>query len=699
MATIERIDLYNINQNSRYNHTASTVIKNFDSKKHRILLRVDNIIYDVLDRFTSKNIYIPIDKKKGLQPPLGFGQPKLKTVTIYAQLYDYQNDIILDTKKQDFTESFFFGMYTRTGALTTTLANTFTTYWNKTRRVEKVEGPFTTAECKTLATEIKADTRYYFAATSKQFLNETELLLMKWQYRYDDGEFTDFNHAVETQNVLQNVMSCVFHKNLSKIQIYAFFKKPSDTVSVVLDMETGKIEETEEKKNQEESHNKQTNSNDTVLAEAKVKAFIRMLRVKEGTDSNRGYRKLFGNDDFTKPPHNKSMKTHPEIYIPYGDTSSSAAGAYQIMYFTFRNLSGYFEDKKKKKWIYLEEKDYVKKYNIKSFDEESQDKLCLSILKHGYTYDRPKIFYNPSSVKKRNWRKRFKGQQGDIIQMIIDDDIKRAALLSSLCWSSLPDSPYGQQSTGYTFKDVKEIYDKYLKEELEENQSFKTYLKPGFLKEFGYIFEKTEQPSNKETANENTTACKEDFSQCHNYADVWENPEISNDNGGKNNNRYGYNSRRGHKGIDILTGSNYKEVHSLMCGEVVSLVKRFKTNEYKEHSLGNTLMIKSKSKEGKEVYILYCHLDKIYVKKNQKVKHGEKIALSGSTGNASDGSLPNGKKGRGIKKENWHCHIEAATKGGENHNNFYYLGDYRIKAEDYMKTKFDKNGNAIKNKK
>lgn len=235
MATIERIDLFNTNHSAQYNHTVYPVVKNFDPKKHRILLRVDNFIYDVLENFTSKKIYIPLDQKKGLQPPLGFGQPKVKTLTIYAQLYDYQNDTILDTKKQDFTESSFFGMYTKTGVLTSTLAITFTTYWNKTRRVEKVEGPFTTAECKTLATDIKTDTRYYFAATPKQVLSQTELLLMKWQYRYDDADYTNFNYAVETQNGLKNVMSCVFHKNPLHVQVYAFFREPNDAVSVEFD--------------------------------------------------------------------------------------------------------------------------------------------------------------------------------------------------------------------------------------------------------------------------------------------------------------------------------------------------------------------------------------------------------------------------------------------------------------------------------
>ncbi|WP_269236875.1 M23 family metallopeptidase [Flavobacterium flavigenum] len=131
-----------------------------------------------------------------------------------------------------------------------------------------------------------------------------------------------------------------------------------------------------------------------------------------------------------------------------------------------------------------------------------------------------------------------------------------------------------------------------------------------------------------------------------------------------------------------------------MCDTVGKIVNSFRTNEYKASSLGNTLMIKSKDKEGKEVFILYCHLDEIYAREGDKVTHRQKVAKSGSTGNASYSGLPNGVAGHGIEKENWHCHIEAATKG-EGSNNFYYLGSYRVKAEDYMKTKFDSNGDKI----
>ncbi|RKE78062.1 peptidoglycan DD-metalloendopeptidase family protein [Chryseobacterium sp. AG363] len=431
--------------------------------------------------------------------------------------------------------------------------------------------------------------------------------------------------------------------------------------------------------------------------EARVRAFIRMLRVKEGTDTENGYTTQYSGKQFS------DLSKHPEEVITSGKYSSSAAGAYQIMTDTWKNLTGYYQDKNKN-WHYSEKLDYSKKYNITSFDQESQDKFCLVIMKHNYIQDRSDSFYNPvvwkdkkkkirdtvKEEKLKEWRKRFKGKQGDIIQMIVDNDIKKAALISSLCWASLPDSPYGQQSSSYTFDMVKAIYEKNLKEELIE-PSKELHLKKGFLKEFGYGC--CESNDNREPQSKNE--CPEDCSQCFHYADVWENPEISSDNGGKNNNRFGYNSARGHKGIDILSGPTYKDVHSLMCGKVTAIVNTFKTNEYRYKSLGNTLMIKSKDKDGKTVFILYCHLNKIYVKKGEKVKHGQKIAQSGSTGNASSSEFLNGVKGFGINKKYWHCHIEAATKG-DGYHNFRDLGSYRVKAEDYMKTKFDKNGNPIK---
>ena len=188
-------------------------------------------------------------------------------------------------------------------------------------------------------------------------------------------------------------------------------------------------------------------------------------------------------------------------------------------------------------------------------------------------------------------------------------------------------------------------------------------------------------------------ACTPDCSQCFNYSDVWENPEISSDNGGKNNNRYNHGSGREHKGVDILSGPTYKDVHSLMCGTVEAVVNSYETNKYGKKKLGNVINIKSNDKDGNVVYLLYCHLDKVDVTVGQKVSHGQKIGLSGSTGNASDGSMPNGSPGHGISKNYWHVHIEACSDGA---GLVTFFGKDRLQPENYMKTKFDNDGNTIK---
>ncbi|MGO4709817.1 PAAR-like protein [Chryseobacterium sp. 2TAF14] len=211
------------------------------------------------------------------------------------------------------------------------------------------------------------------------------------------------------------------------------------------------------------------NENGVCECEARVRAFLRMLRVKEDTVGDSGYEKIVGGKSFIKD-HGRDWSTHPDIsvYIKRINDSSDAAGAYQIMGTTYNEM-----------------KAYRKQYRISDFTPESQDKMCLIILKHNYTTDRYDSFYNTGNSKKDEWRKRYKGKQGDIIKFIIENDIQRAELIASLCWASLPNSPYGQQSSDYTYEDVKKIYDKYLQEELKA-PSKELHLKKGFLKEFGY---------------------------------------------------------------------------------------------------------------------------------------------------------------------------------------------------------------------
>ncbi|MFV0531722.1 MAG: peptidoglycan DD-metalloendopeptidase family protein [Flavobacteriales bacterium] len=421
---------------------------------------------------------------------------------------------------------------------------------------------------------------------------------------------------------------------------------------------------------------------ESCYCEEKIRAFMRMLRVKEGTVGETGYTKLFGHGDFTKPPHNRDMSTHPKIVITAGSYSSSAAGAYQIVQDTYKGFQGYYQDAQRN-WHYSEKIDYIKKYNIRSFDQESQDKLCLVIFKHNYLKKRANSFFYKNDGTPRPGRSKFNDAYGDIIQMIIDNNFDKALLTSSLCWASLPGAPYGQP-TG-TKEECKSNYEKFLKKEISGKSDL--HLKKGFLKEFGYTC--------CEGNNESNGVCPDDSSQCFEYADVWENPRLNNQSNNVNKNRFHREKRYNntypkgyyHTGTDILSNGRFLNLHSLLCGVVVDVVNTFKSQQYAASSLGNTVTIKSKDKNGRDVWIKYCHLESVSVVVNDKVKHGQKIGVSGCTGNA--GLKPNGN--RGIKIEYWHVHIEASTDG------VFYKGKNRVDPEQFMKTKFDetKQGNPI----
>ena len=193
--------------------------------------------------------------------------------------------------------------------------------------------------------------------------------------------------------------------------------------------------------------------------------------------------------------------------------------------------------------------------------------------------------------------------------------------------------------------------------------------------------------------------CPDDCSQCFDYQDVVTNPHLNNQSDNVNKNRfqrekrynktYPYPQGYYHSGTDILASSG-DEVYAMLCGEVYSVVNTFKPNEYKANSLGNYLVIKSKDKEERVIYLQYCHLDEVLVKKGQKIKHGEVIGKAGSTGNAASVYDEKGKLIHGIYPQYRHIHIEAFLEVFSKKN--------RIDPEQFMKTKFDETtkGNVIK---
>jgi murein DD-endopeptidase MepM/ murein hydrolase activator NlpD len=88
---------------------------------------------------------------------------------------------------------------------------------------------------------------------------------------------------------------------------------------------------------------------------------------------------------------------------------------------------------------------------------------------------------------------------------------------------------------------------------------------------------------------------------------------------------FGYRWGRFHKGLDIAASIG-TPVKACATGRVIFTGSRKRFRRY-----GNTVLIH----HGKGVYTYYAHLQKIVVKKNQKVLQGQKIATVGNSGRST----------------------------------------------------------------
>lgn len=192
--------------------------------------------------------------------------------------------------------------------------------------------------------------------------------------------------------------------------------------------------------------------------EARVRAFLRTLRVGEGTgeiivsknrageivyiphDFEKGYTTAFGGN------HIANLDDHPRIN--YG--GSSAAGAYQVMPKTWDDA------------MYAKNK---KLYKIDSFSKENQDKFSVLLMKH-----------HPGC--------------SDLLNILLSGQTENSIRgRGSRIWASLPEkgdnSRYlykGEPQPVTPMKAVLEHFEKFLKDELAGNSPL--YLKKGFLKDF-----------------------------------------------------------------------------------------------------------------------------------------------------------------------------------------------------------------------
>lgn len=125
-----------------------------------------------------------------------------------------------------------------------------------------------------------------------------------------------------------------------------------------------------------------------------VKAFLRAIRLGEGTSGEDGYRILVGGGTFPAPPW-----VHPQkrVYLPRYNVYSTAAGAYQFLSRTWAEMAD--------------------KYGLEDFDPGNQDLAAIGLIAR-------------------------RGALQDVLEGRIETAIEKCRLE----WASLPGSPYGQRT-------------------------------------------------------------------------------------------------------------------------------------------------------------------------------------------------------------------------------------------------------------
>ena len=131
-----------------------------------------------------------------------------------------------------------------------------------------------------------------------------------------------------------------------------------------------------------------------------VSAFLHAIRLGEGTTGEEGYRTLVGGelfDDFTWHPFDRPNDPRPLVWLPRYGVYSSAAGAYQIIRPTWRNL--------------------VRLYSFPDFTPDMQDRAAIALIDGRRALDE-----------------------------VIAGDVEKAIFYCRMEWASLPGSPYGQRT-------------------------------------------------------------------------------------------------------------------------------------------------------------------------------------------------------------------------------------------------------------
>ncbi|HLP99266.1 MAG TPA: glycoside hydrolase family 104 protein [Sideroxyarcus sp.] len=131
---------------------------------------------------------------------------------------------------------------------------------------------------------------------------------------------------------------------------------------------------------------------DATLANKNVQAFLKMIRIGEGTSDALGYQRIYGSRSGAQFV---DFSDHPRRSVTAAGITSTAAGAYQILRGTWDEL--------------------VSKYGFADFSPHSQDLAAVALLKR-------------------------RGALLDVMEGRFDAAISKCAKE----WASLPGSPYGQ---------------------------------------------------------------------------------------------------------------------------------------------------------------------------------------------------------------------------------------------------------------
>ncbi len=132
--------------------------------------------------------------------------------------------------------------------------------------------------------------------------------------------------------------------------------------------------------------------NNETLQNKNVQAFLKMIRVGEGTADALGYQRLFG---YKGGAQFASFADHPRQSVTRGTLTSTAAGAYQILRGTWDEVKA--------------------SYSLPDFAPHSQDLAAVALVKR-------------------------RGALLDVIEGRFTDAVKKC----SNEWASLPGAPYGQ---------------------------------------------------------------------------------------------------------------------------------------------------------------------------------------------------------------------------------------------------------------